>query len=127
MYEHATSNRTKRGFVKIKRALEVLPHGDSGVESRLSKEIKGWLSLGKEEVPKVWGKGLIYTRQDGQKVGLERSDCLLSTVLAMHIWRDQLKLGLPGKGDGVLVGRTGLVVQDRFGDPLRDLGLPNAS
>ncbi len=30
----------------------------------------------------------------------------------MHIRRDQMKLGLPGKGDGVLVGRTGLVVQD---------------
>jgi hypothetical protein len=29
----------------------------------------------------------------------------------MHIRRDQLKLGLPGKGDGVLVGRTGLIVQ----------------
>ncbi len=45
-------------------------------------------------------------------MGLERSDCLLSTVPGMHIQRDQLKLGLPGKGDGVLAGHTGLVVQD---------------
>jgi hypothetical protein len=67
-------------------------------------------------VPKVRGKGWIYTSQDGQKVGLECSDYLLSTVLAMHIWRDKLKLGLPGKGDGMLVGLTGL-----------DLRLPNAS
>ncbi len=45
-------------------------------------------------------------------MGLERSDCLLSTVPAMYIRRYQLKLGLPGKGDGMLVSRTGLVVQD---------------
>ncbi len=112
MYEQTASNRTKQGFVKIKRALEVFPCKDLGVEGRLSKEIEGELSLGKEEVPKVWGRGWIYTSQDGQKVVLERSDCTLSMVLVMHISRDQLKLGLPGKGDGVLVGRTGLVVQD---------------
>ncbi len=41
VYEHGTSNWTKRGFVEIKRALEVFPRGDSGVESRLSKEIEG--------------------------------------------------------------------------------------
>jgi hypothetical protein len=47
-----------------------------------------------------------------EKVGLEHSDCLLSTVLVMHNQRDQLKLGLLGKGGGMLVGHTGLVVQD---------------
>ncbi len=107
-----TSDWTKWGLVEIKRALEVFPCGDPGVESRLSKEIESELSLGKEEVPKVRRKGLIYTSQDGKEVGLEHSDCLLSTVPAMHIWRDQLKLGLPGKGDDVRSGHTGLVVQD---------------
>jgi hypothetical protein len=41
MYEHATSNQTKRGLVEIKRAMEEFPCRDSGVESRLSKEIEG--------------------------------------------------------------------------------------
>jgi hypothetical protein len=86
--EHTTPNRTKWGLVEIKRALEAFPCRDPGVESRLLKEIKGELSLGKEEVPKLRGKGWIYTSQDGQEVGLECSDCLLSTVLAMHIRRD---------------------------------------
>ncbi len=107
-----TPNRTKRGMVEIKRALEVFSRGDPGFKSRLLKEIEGELSLGKEEVPKVRGKGWIYTSQDGKEVGLERSDCSHSTVPAMHIRKDQMKLGLPGEGGGVLVGRTGLIVQD---------------
>jgi hypothetical protein len=56
MYEHATSNRTKQDLVEIKRPLEVFLRRDPVVESRLSKEIEGELSLGKEEVPKVRGK-----------------------------------------------------------------------
>jgi len=112
MDEHTTTDWSKRSFVEVKWSLEVLPRGDPGVESRLSEEIEGKLCLGKEEVPKVWGKGWIDTGKDGKEVGLERSDSSLCSVAAMHIRRYQLKLGLPGDGDGVLVGRTGLIVQD---------------
>ncbi len=45
-------------------------------------------------------------------MGLQRSDSTLSSVSAMHIWRYQPKLGVPGDGDGVLVGCTGLIVKD---------------
>jgi hypothetical protein len=61
MDEHTTTNRSKRSLVEVKRSLEELPRGDPGVECRLSKEIEGKLCLGKEEVPKVWGKGWIHT------------------------------------------------------------------
>jgi hypothetical protein len=112
MDEHMTTNWSKRSLVEVKWSLEVLPHGDRGVESRPSEEIEGKLCLGKEEVPKVWGKGWIHTGKNGKEVGLQRSDSTFSSVSAMHIWRYQLKLGLPGDGDGVLVGRTGLIVKD---------------
>ncbi len=85
MDEHTTPNRTKWGLAEIKKALEVLPRRDPGVESRLSKEIEGELSLGKKEVPKVRGKRPIYTSQDGKEVGFECSDCLLNMVPAMNI------------------------------------------
>ena len=42
----------------------------------------------------------------------EGPDGPLSPIATMHIWGHQLKLGLPGDGDGVLVGRISLVVQD---------------
>ncbi len=42
----------------------------------------------------------------------EGLDGTLSPIVTMHIWGHQLKLGLPGDGDGVLVGCTSLVVQD---------------
>jgi hypothetical protein len=57
MDEHTTTNWSKRSLVEVKWSLEVFPHGDPGVESQLSEEIEGTLCLGKEEVPKVWGKG----------------------------------------------------------------------
>jgi hypothetical protein len=98
MDEHTTTNRSKWSLVEVKWSLEVLPRGDSGVESRLSEEIKGKLCLGKEEVPKVWGKGWIHTSKDGKEVGFERPDGTLSSVSAMHVRRYQLKLGLPGDG-----------------------------
>ncbi len=43
---------------------------------------------------------------------LEGPDCMLSLVATMHVWGHQLKLGLPGDSDGVLVGCTSLVVKD---------------
>jgi hypothetical protein len=112
MDEHATTNRSKRSLVEVKQSLEVLPHGDPWVECRLLEEIEGKFRLGKEEVPKVLGKGWIHTGQDGNEVGFESSDDLLGPVATMHIRRDQLKLGLPGDGDGLFVGCTGLIVQD---------------
>ncbi len=42
----------------------------------------------------------------------EGPDGPLSSIATMYIWGHQLKLGLPGDGDGVLVGHTSLVVQD---------------
>ncbi len=45
-------------------------------------------------------------------MGLERPDYMLSTVSMVHVWGHQLELGLPGEGDGLLVGSTGLIVQD---------------
>ena len=43
---------------------------------------------------------------------LESPDCTLSPVATMHVWGYQLKLGLPGDSDGMLVGCTSLVVED---------------
>ncbi len=62
--------------------------------------------------PKDRGKGCIHTGKDGKKVVFEGPDGPLSPIATMHIWGHQLKLGSPGDGDGVLVGRTSLVVQD---------------
>ena len=112
MDEHATAHRSKRHLVEVKWSLEVLPHGDPGFECHLSEEIEGKFCLGKEEVPKVWGKGWIHTGQDGYEVGFEGSDGPLSLVAAVHIRGDQLELGLPGDSDGLFVGCTGLIVQD---------------
>jgi hypothetical protein len=99
-------------LVEVKRSLEVLPRGDPGVECQLSEEIEGKFHLGKEEVPKVWGKCWIHTGQDGYEVGFESSDGSFGPVATMHIRRDQLKLGLPGDSDSLFVGCTGLIVQD---------------
>jgi hypothetical protein len=45
-------------------------------------------------------------------MGLECPDRTLSLVPTMHIWGHKLKCGLPGDGDGMLVGCTSLIVQD---------------
>ncbi len=43
---------------------------------------------------------------------LESPDCTLSPVAMMHVWGYQLKLGLPGDSDGMLLGYTSLIVED---------------
>jgi hypothetical protein len=86
MNEHATAHWSKQHLVEVKRSLEVLPRGDPEVECRLSEEIEGKFCLGKEEVPKVWGKGWIHPGQDGDEVGFEGSDGPLGAVAAVHIW-----------------------------------------
>jgi hypothetical protein len=68
--------------------------------------------VGEGDPTKVRGKGWIHTSQDGKEVVLESLNCALSMVTEMHVRGDQLKLGLPCEGDGLLVGCTGLVVQD---------------
>jgi hypothetical protein len=56
------------------------PTGPSGVllksngpwkysHAEILEEIEGKFRLGKEEAPKVWGKGWIHTGQDGNEVG----------------------------------------------------------
>ncbi len=58
------------------------------------------------------GEGLVHTCKDGEEVVLESSDGAFRTIATMHLWRHQLKLGLPCERDGLLVGSTGLIVED---------------
>jgi hypothetical protein len=67
----ATSHRSKRGLVEIKGAVEEIPHGDPRVEGSLSQKIESELSLQKEKVPKVGGKGKIHPSRDEKEVVLE--------------------------------------------------------
>ncbi len=82
------SHRSKRGLVEIKGAMEELPCGDSRVEGSLLQKIESELSLRKEEVPMVRGKGQCHPGQDGKEVVLEGPNCALSMVMAMHVWGD---------------------------------------
>ena len=59
------------------------------------------LSLWEEEIPSVSRETLIHARQDGDEVGFERADCLLSFVASVHVWRYLLELTLPDFGDVV--------------------------
>ena len=45
-------------------------------------------------------------------MSLESPDSLLSLIVVIHICGHELKLDLPGDSDGMLVGRTSLVVED---------------
>jgi hypothetical protein len=58
------------------------------------------------------GEGLVHTCKDEVEVVLESSDGAFCTIATMHLWGHQLKLGLPCEHDGLLVGSTGLIVED---------------
>jgi hypothetical protein len=68
--------------------------------------------LREKEVPKVGWKGRIYAGQDCQEVVLECANGVLCPIAAMHVWRDQLKGGIPLKGDGFFIREAGFVIKD---------------
>ncbi len=76
------------------------------------EKIESELSLWQKKVPKVWGKCRSDTSQYCKEAVLERANSVFSPVLTMHIWQDKLELGVPLEGDGFLVCRAGLVVED---------------
>ena len=76
------------------------------------EEIEGKLSFWEKEVPKVRWKGRINAGQDCQEVVLERANGALCLIAAMHVWRDELEVGIPLEGDGFFISRAGFVIQD---------------
>ncbi len=65
-----------------------------------------------KEVPKVRWEGRINAGQDFQEVVLERANGMLHPIAAMHVWRDELEVGIPLEGDGFFISRAGFVIQD---------------
>jgi hypothetical protein len=86
--QDAASHWSKRGLGEVKEAVEELPCRDPRVEGSLLQKIESELSLRKEEVPEVRGKGRIHSGQDGKEVVLESLNRVLSRVRAMHVRRD---------------------------------------
>jgi hypothetical protein len=112
MDEDATTNQTRRCLVKVKRPLEKFPCTNPWIEHGLPEKVEGEFSLWQKKVPKVQGKCGIDAGQYCKEVVLERVNSVFSPVAAMHIRQDKLELGVLHDGDGFLVCRTGLVVED---------------
>ena len=85
MDQDATSHLSAWGLVEIKGAVKELPRGDPRIEGSPSQKIESELSLWKEDVPKVWGKGQIHSGHNGKEVVLESLNCALSMVTAIHV------------------------------------------
>ena len=112
MDEDVTTNQTKWRLVEVKGSLEKFPCTNPCIESGLTEKIEGELSLWEKKVPKVRWKGGVNAGKNCQEVVLERANSTFSLVLAMHIWRDKLELGILLEGDGFFVCHAGLVVKD---------------
>ncbi len=109
MDEDAT---TKRCLVEVKGPLEKFPCANPWIERGLLEKIEGEFSLWQKKVQKIRGKCRIGDSQHCKGVDLERANSAFSLILAMHMWRDKLELGVPLEGDGFLVCHTGLIVKD---------------
>ncbi len=66
----------------------------------------------KEEIPSISREALIDASEDGDEVGLERSDCSFSFVASVHVWRYFLELTFPDFCDVAEELLTDLVVHD---------------
>ncbi len=92
--------------------MKELPNTDPRVERGLAEEIESKLSLWEQQVPEVRGKNGIDARQDRQAVVLECANGGLRLIAAVHVRRDELKLGVPLEGDGFLISSAGFIFQD---------------
>ncbi len=92
--------------------MKELPSTDPRVERGLPEEIESKLSLPEQQVPEVRGKSGINACQDQQEVVLECANGALRSIVAVHVRRDVLKLGVPLEGDGFLISGAGFIVQD---------------
>ncbi len=92
--------------------MKELASTDPRVERGLPEEIESKLSLWEQQVLEVRGKSGIDTRQDQQEVVLECANSVLPLIAAVHVRRDELKLGISLEGDGFLISGAGFIVQD---------------
>jgi hypothetical protein len=65
-----------------------------------------------QQVAEVWEKSGINALQDQQEVVLECANSALCLIAAVHVRRNELKLGIPLEGDGFLISGAGFIVQD---------------
>jgi hypothetical protein len=112
MDKNATTNRTNWCLVEVKGPLEKFPPADPWIERGLPEKAESEFSLWQKKVQKVQGKCRTDASQYCKEVVLERANSTFSLVLAMHIWRDKLELGILLEGDGFFVCHAGLVVKD---------------
>ncbi len=92
--------------------MKELPSTDPQVERGLPEEIESKLSLWEQQVPEVWGKSSIDTRQDQQEAVLECANGAFHLIAAVHVRRDELKLGDLLECDGFLISGAGFIVKD---------------
>ena len=108
--------------IEVNRAVVVFPGRDGRGNDGMAKEVQGEFYFRYQAVPQEFGKGIRYSRQNGEEVCFECADGPLGNVAAVDIWWDKLELGFPFIFDLEFVGGAAIVVENLQVDDVASLG-----